>query len=76
MKLAPAILVKNQEQYSAELAIVEKIADRYQFDFIDGEFVNNQSLDLDKIKSNDLIVEYFGEIYQTWYWYERQDILK
>jgi len=28
------------------------------------------------IKSNDLIVEYFGEIYQTWYWYERQDILK
>ena len=28
------------------------------------------------IKCNDLIVEYFGEIYQTWYWYERQDILK
>lgn len=28
------------------------------------------------IKSNSLIVEYFGEIYQTWYWFERQDILK
>ncbi len=23
-----------------------------------------------------MIVEYFGEIYQPWYWYERQDILK
>ena len=28
------------------------------------------------IKQNALIVEYFGEIYQPWHWYERQDILK
>jgi hypothetical protein len=26
-------------------------------------------------KSN-LIVEYFGEIYQPWSWYEKQDVLK
>jgi hypothetical protein len=25
----------------------------------------------DGIKCNNLVVEYFGEIYQTWYWYER-----
>ena len=30
----------------------------------------------DGIKLNSLIVEYFGEIYQPWLWYERQDILK
>lgn len=28
------------------------------------------------IKQNGLIVEYFGEIYQPWYWYEKQDVLK
>ena len=28
------------------------------------------------ISHNSLIVEYFGEIYEPWLWYERQDILK
>lgn len=28
------------------------------------------------IKANNLIIEYFGEIYQPWYWYEKQDVLK
>jgi hypothetical protein len=28
------------------------------------------------IKASNLIVEYFGEIYQPWSWYEKQDVLK
>jgi hypothetical protein len=30
----------------------------------------------DGIKASNLIVEYFGEIYQPWNWYEKQDVLK
>ena len=28
------------------------------------------------IKASTLIIEYFGEIYQPWSWYEKQDVLK
>ena len=28
------------------------------------------------IKKNSLLVEYFGEIYPQWLWYEKQDVLK
>ncbi|CDW80460.1 set domain protein [Stylonychia lemnae] len=28
------------------------------------------------IKASNLIIEYFGEIYQPWNWYEKQDVLK
>lgn len=28
------------------------------------------------IKASNLIIEYFGEIYQPWSWYEKQDVLK
>ena len=28
------------------------------------------------ISKDNLIVEYFGEIYAPWYWYEKQDVLK
>ena len=28
------------------------------------------------IKASNLIVEYFGEIYSPWSWYEKQDVLK
>lgn len=28
------------------------------------------------IKANNLIIEYFGEIYQPWSWFEKQDVLK
>lgn len=28
------------------------------------------------IRKNSLLVEYFGEIYSQWLWYEKQDILK
>lgn len=27
-------------------------------------------------KKNEFIVEYFGEIYPPWYWYEKQDLIK
>jgi len=30
----------------------------------------------DGIKANTMIVEYFGEIYLPWLWYEKQDVLK
>ena len=28
------------------------------------------------IKSNEFIIEYFGEIYPPWRWYEKQDVIK
>ena len=30
----------------------------------------------DGIKASNLIIEYFGEIYSPWNWYEKQDVLK
>ena len=30
----------------------------------------------DGIKTNSLVVEYFGEIYRPWHWYEKQDVIK
>jgi SET domain-containing protein len=30
----------------------------------------------DGIPSNSLVIEYFGEIYQPWHWYEKQDVIK
>lgn len=28
------------------------------------------------IQGNSLVVEYFGEIYRPWHWYEKQDVIK
>lgn len=28
------------------------------------------------IKKNQLIIEYFGELYSPWRWYEKQDVIK
>ena len=30
----------------------------------------------DGIKTNSLVVEYFGEIYRPWHWFEKQDVIK
>lgn len=28
------------------------------------------------IKTNSLVIEYFGEIYRPWHWFEKQDVIK
>jgi flagellar biosynthesis/type III secretory pathway protein FliH len=28
------------------------------------------------IKKDSLVVEYFGEIYRPWHWFEKQDVIK
>jgi hypothetical protein len=28
------------------------------------------------IETNSLVVEYFGEIYRPWHWFEKQDVIK
>ena len=31
---------------------------------------------VDGIKNNSLVIEYFGEIYRQWHWFEKQDVIK
>jgi hypothetical protein len=28
------------------------------------------------IRNNSLVIEYFGEIYRQWHWFEKQDVIK
>jgi hypothetical protein len=37
-----------------------------------GIVVNNTN----GIQKNQLIVQYFGEVYPAWYWYDKQDVIK
>lgn len=45
-KILPAILVKTIEEYNRQLAIVRRLTNRFQLDIIDGEYVDNKTIEL------------------------------
>jgi ribulose-phosphate 3-epimerase len=54
-KIVPAILEASKEQYLARLATVRQLTDRFQLDIIDGEFVENRTVQLaDVVRQTDL----------------------
>lgn len=54
MEIVPTILTSDIEDFSRKITLLEGITDRVQIDFIDGNFVNNKTVDLQAIKNLDL----------------------
>lgn len=48
-KIVPAILVSDKETYIKQLTTVKQLTDRYQLDIIDGEFVENKTIQLSDV---------------------------
>jgi ribulose-phosphate 3-epimerase len=48
-KIVPAVLVKNKEGYLERMNIIRKLTNRFQLDIIDGEYVDNKTIQLDEI---------------------------
>lgn len=44
IKVCPAILATDLAQYRVQLAIVRQLTDRFQLDIIDGQFVDNKTV--------------------------------
>jgi len=49
-RLSPAILVPDLAEYRAHLAIVRQLTNRFQLDVIDGEFVDNKTVQPEEIQ--------------------------
>ena len=48
-KIVPAVLVRTKEEYSARLSVIRQLTNRFQLDVIDGEYVDNKTIQLDQI---------------------------
>lgn len=48
-KIVPAVLVKTKEEYSQRLSVIRQLTNRFQLDIIDGEYVDNKTIQLDEI---------------------------
>lgn len=48
-KIIPAVLVKSKDDYLERMNIIRKLTNRFQLDVIDGEYVDNQTIQLDEI---------------------------
>ena len=48
-KIVPAVLVKNKEDYVARLNVIRQLTNRFQLDVIDGEYVDNRTIQLEDI---------------------------
>ncbi len=48
-KIVPAVLVLDKNQYQARLAIIRQLTNRFQLDIIDGEYVDNKTINLNEV---------------------------
>jgi ribulose-phosphate 3-epimerase len=48
-KIVPAVLVKTKEDYLARMSVIRQLTNRFQLDVIDGEYVDNKTIQLDEI---------------------------
>ena len=48
-KLVPAVLVKTAEEYQQRLSVIRQLTNRFQLDIIDGEYVDNKTIELDDV---------------------------
>lgn len=48
-KIVPAVLVDSKEEYLKKIAIIRQLTNRFQLDIIDGQYVDNRTIQLDDI---------------------------
>ncbi len=48
-KIVPAILAKSKEEYQQRLGVIRQLTDRFQVDIIDGEYVDNRTIQLEEV---------------------------
>lgn len=48
-KIVPAVLVANKEDYINRLNIIRRLTNRFQLDIIDGEYVDNKTIQLEEV---------------------------
>ena len=48
-KIVPAVLVKSKDEYLQRLSVIRQLTNRFQLDVIDGEYVDNKTIQLDQI---------------------------
>lgn len=48
-KIVPAILAKTKEEYQQRVAVIRQLTDRFQVDIIDGEYVDNRTIQLSEV---------------------------
>lgn len=48
-KIVPAVLVNNKEDYISRLNVIRQLTNRFQLDVIDGEYVDNKTIQLEDI---------------------------
>lgn len=57
-KILPAVLVDNKTDYLQQLAVIRQLTNRFQLDTIDGEYVNNRTIELSEIiRPSDLLMD-------------------
>lgn len=57
-KIVPAVLVKSKEEYLQRLGVIRQLTNRFQLDIIDGEYVDNKTIELTEItRPNDLLMD-------------------
>ncbi len=49
-KVVPAVLARTKAEYDKRLAVVRQLTNRFQLDVIDGQFVDNKTLDMSEIE--------------------------
>lgn len=48
-KIVPAVLVDSKEEYLKKIAIIRQLTNRFQLDIIDGQYVDNRTIQLSDI---------------------------
>jgi ribulose-phosphate 3-epimerase len=48
-KIVPAVLVDNKEDYIKRISIIRQLTNRFQLDIIDGQYVDNRTIQLEDI---------------------------
>jgi ribulose-phosphate 3-epimerase len=48
-KIVPAVLVKTKDDYLDRMNIIRKLTNRFQLDVIDGEYVDNRTIQLEDV---------------------------
>jgi|DEB19_MinimDraft_3_1074340.scaffolds.fasta_scaffold21341_2 ribulose-phosphate 3-epimerase len=48
-KIVPAVLVDNKEDYLKRVSVIRQLTNRFQLDIIDGQYVDNRTIQLDDI---------------------------
>jgi ribulose-phosphate 3-epimerase len=57
-KIVPAVLVNSKEDYISRLNVIRQLTNRFQLDVIDGEYVDNKTIQLEDIsKLNEIKID-------------------